>query len=83
MNGDYFQEDDLEYWDDEDTAKSCGCADDERCPLCCPNTLYNPGTEECDWCPYSEECEKDFMDWCEQESKRVLASPRDKGVEDA
>lgn len=22
---------------------------------------YNPGTEECDWCPYSEECEEQYL----------------------
>lgn len=57
-----------EYYEDEDV-KSCGCADDERCPLCCPVGLYAPGTEECDWCAYSEECERDFLHWLKQQEK--------------
>lgn len=61
-----------DYPDDSDfdeDAKGCGCADDERCPLCCPCGMYQPGTEECDWCEYSEECESDYLNWCEREKK--------------
>ena len=27
------------------------------CPQCC-SLDYAPGSEECDWCPYEEECSR-------------------------
>ena len=47
---------------DEDRDIPCdGCGrmeDDEGwCPMCCPNGgMYQPGTEDCDFCPCEEEC---------------------------
>jgi hypothetical protein len=31
--------------------------DGNPCPYCCSHA-YAPGSEECDWCPYSDECFK-------------------------
>ena len=52
-------------WEDdciEDIQRCDGCGRDvngydagDPCPLCCPSS-YAPGSEECDWCTYSEEC---------------------------
>jgi hypothetical protein len=46
--------------DGEDKYRCEGCGrgpyDDGQCPLCCPQGMYAPGTEECDWCEYSDEC---------------------------
>jgi hypothetical protein len=50
------------YFDDEDLAdetKSCGCTDSDYCPLCCLVGQFSPGSEECDWCDYNDECAKD------------------------
>lgn len=51
-------------WDDsvyedegDDVCDGCGRGemDDGQCPLCCGN-MFAPGSEECDFCEYSEEC---------------------------
>ncbi len=45
----------------EDRQVCDGCGRDlnddnvHPCPLCCPSP-YAPGSEECDWCPYEQEC---------------------------
>ena len=37
----------------------CGGDDDNGCPSCKPcGGVYAPGTEECDWCQFSESCEE-------------------------
>ena len=45
--------------DDDVTCDGCGRdlngVDGDPCPLCCSHT-YAPGSEECDWCRYSDEC---------------------------
>ena len=52
--------------DDRDFCEGCGRElgtydSGEGCPMCkeCGG-IYAPGTEECDWCPYSDECSKDY-----------------------
>jgi|GEM_PF-2199791 len=46
----------------------CGSADDDGCMFCrsCCG-CYAPGSEECDFCPDSEECERDYIDRMENE----------------
>lgn len=46
---------------DEDTCQSCDSTPygGEGCPDCLPCAgEYAPGTEECDWCKYQNECEE-------------------------
>ena len=55
------QEYEDDYDDDDDTfCHACGRnlnEDISGCPECNPcGGIYEPGTEECDWCEYSEEC---------------------------
>jgi len=51
-------EDEDDGFEDEDTCEGCGRGtyDSGQCPLCCPQGMYSPGTEDCDWCSYSDEC---------------------------
>lgn len=52
---DYDHDDWLPGWDnDSDECDGCGKVDG-CCPLCCGFT-YSPGSEQCDWCDYSDEC---------------------------
>lgn len=53
--------DDGEYDGDAGDTFICdGCGqEDGQCPLCCGSS-YAPGSEECDFCEYSDEC-ADFM----------------------
>ena len=49
------------YYEDDALCSSChrnlNESTTEWCPDCCPNDgYYEPGTEQCDWCNYSEEC---------------------------
>lgn len=55
--------DDFDYDRDDDNMDCEGCVKREndpgfgRCPLCCNNGgSYAPGSEECDFCPSSDEC---------------------------
>jgi len=47
-------------YEDEDWEEGnieCDGCDGEGCPLCCINNgTYAPGTEECEFCEYSDEC---------------------------
>lgn len=50
-----------EGWDDEpDICEGCGrdmnSYDGDPCPMCCPHS-FAPGSEQCDFCPYSDECQ--------------------------
>lgn len=47
-------DDDNEYRDDENECEGCGEVDGQ-CPLCCGHS-YACGSEECDFCEYSDEC---------------------------
>lgn len=50
---DYFDD----YADDDGECACDGCGkEDGNCPLCCPMGMYAPGTEDCDFCEYSDEC---------------------------
>lgn len=53
-------DDDFDYdpLDDDDVCEGCGKPNGEgHCPMCCPyDGWYAPGTEECDFCEYSDEC---------------------------
>lgn len=48
-----------DYADDDGEGVCDGCGrgeyDSGHCPLCCSH-MYSPGTEECDFCEYSDEC---------------------------
>jgi len=51
------------YLENEDIfcCEGCGRSDLDNgfCPLCCPSAgEYQPGSEECDFCMYSDECGK-------------------------
>ncbi|MBN2039606.1 MAG: hypothetical protein JW864_06170 [Spirochaetes bacterium] len=54
--------DDFEFDDEEDDEGGCEVCgrrpyDDGYCPMCCPaGGCYAPGTEECEFCEYSDEC---------------------------
>ena len=56
-------------YDEEESRDACeGCGrnfadagDRRRCFLCC-DTTYSCGSEECDWCPASDECGRDYME---------------------
>lgn len=55
-----------EYSDFNEDRQICeGCGRDVSgyegggCPLCCGHS-YACGSEECDWCRYSEECARDM-----------------------
>ena len=52
-------------WDDTNTCDACGQDFDNGetgCPFCCNNGgAYAAGTEECDFCKYSDECARDYM----------------------
>jgi hypothetical protein len=55
------EDDDTDFDDDTCYCEGCGrdinSYDGEPCPMCCSNDgWYQPGTEECDFCRYSEEC---------------------------
>jgi len=39
---------------DDDVCDGCGQSDGQ-CPLCCGH-MYAPGSEECDFCNYNDEC---------------------------
>lgn len=55
------EEEDL--YDDSDICDICGAGPyDEGCPSCksCGG-IYSPGTEECDFCRYSDECGEDLL----------------------
>jgi hypothetical protein len=39
--------------------------DDEPC-----GNLYAPGSEECDWCKWSDQCYQDYVYWTEREERR-------------
>jgi len=43
-----------EFPTEDDICDGCG-EFDGCCPLCCGN-IYSPGSEECDWCEYSDNC---------------------------
>lgn len=52
--------DDFDLYDDDYESGPCdGCGrtyfDDGHCPMCC-GMDYAPGSEECDFCEYSDEC---------------------------
>ena len=38
--------------------------DDEPC-----GNLYAPGSEECDWCKWSDQCYQDYVYWLKREEK--------------
>lgn len=48
----FYEPDDGESYDDE--GSDCDCGGD-GCPECC-NSDYAPGTEECDFCRWSDVC---------------------------
>ena len=52
--------------EDDEIERCPGCGrteyDSGQCVLCCPNGgAYAPGTEECNWCPDSDVCERDYV----------------------
>lgn len=67
-----FSEDDLYDGEEEDICEFCGCGpyDSPKCPACksCGG-IYSPGTEECEWCEYHDECEEDLAKKLEWEKK--------------
>lgn len=40
--------------------------DDEPC-----GNLYAPGSEECDWCKWSDQCYQDYVYWLNREERRT------------
>ena len=46
-------------FDPDDGSGECGYCGGEGCPACCDNLFYAPGTEECDFCRYSDECARE------------------------
>lgn len=57
--GYYITEDDLNEEDidlDDDEDEPCG-------------NLYAPGSEECDWCKFSDQCYQDYVYWLKREEK--------------
>ena len=52
--------DDFDFLDDhEDVCDGCGSdgIGGTYCPMCCSNGgWYSPGTEDCEFCDYSDEC---------------------------
>ena len=62
MSQDFYECEDEYYNDEFDRCDVCGSDDGDGCPFCRPcSGSYAPGTEECDWCPDSEECAQDYM----------------------
>jgi hypothetical protein len=66
---------DEEYWEYEDEEASehegTGCtiehSEDEVCPECCGlGGAFSPGTEECEFCPWADECEEVWKRMMEQ-----------------
>ena len=55
MDDTYDYEDDKEF-----ICEGCGRSENDagHCPLCCEMGSYSPGTEESDFCEYSDECAK-------------------------
>jgi len=56
------ENEDDQYDDDVQTCDCCGrdlngYDGGSPCPFCCPSS-YAPGSEECDFCAYSDECFK-------------------------
>jgi len=53
-------------WEDEEQEQweeSTGCTfshrEDEVCPECCAfGGMYQPGVEECEFCPWADECQR-------------------------
>lgn len=61
-----FDDDPEDFADYDDTEGACeGCGkpyEDGCCPLCCPNGgMYAPGSEDCDFCDYTEECARETI----------------------
>lgn len=57
--GYYITEDELNEEDsdlDDDEDEPCG-------------NLYAPGSEECDWCKFSDQCYRDYVYWLKREEK--------------
>lgn len=52
-------EDDNDFDNEVEYCEGCGRNINDpntlKCPMCC-NTDFNPGTEECDFCEYYDEC---------------------------
>lgn len=40
--------------------------EDEPC-----GNLYAPGSEECDWCKWSDQCYQDYVYWLKREERRT------------
>lgn len=46
--------------EDYDDELACDCCDGEGCPNCLPcGGMFAPGSEECDFCKWNEECSKE------------------------
>jgi len=63
--GYYITEDEL---NDEYDSNDGDIEDDEDEP--CGN-LYAPGSEECDWCEWSDQCYQDYVYWLKREERRT------------
>lgn len=55
-------DDGIDEGEEDDICEFCGCGpyDSPKCPDCCGHE-YNPGTEECDFCPFSDECDENMQ----------------------
>jgi len=63
--GYYITEDEL---NEEYNSDDGDIEDDEDEP--CGN-LYAPGSEECDWCKWSDQCYQDYVYWLKREERRT------------
>jgi hypothetical protein len=44
-------------------------SDEEEDGMC--GNLYAPGSEECDWCKWSDRCYDDYVYWLKREERRM------------
>jgi len=58
-NGEYYSEDDLNDESNQDDSEV-----DEPC-----GNLYAPGSEECEWCRWSDQCYQDYVYWLKREER--------------
>lgn len=55
-------------WNDPYDGDTEDDEDDEDEP--CGN-LYAPGSEQCDWCKWSDQCYSDYVYWLKREERRT------------
>lgn len=50
-----------DFYESDEICEGCGMIyGNGHCPFCCPYAgLYQPGTEECDFCEHEKECRKE------------------------